>query len=164
MFREDNTGFVNFPYTTNKLTAIDSGCTLVYIVAFETDKEHTNLGNVSLFSPGVFVADDMIARPPIELDSVDLENLIESNVDQNNYDSMYFPNLESAEPLKRQMSINLISSVCVGWSNQTYEYKDEIRFWNATFKDLTYEGRNLYYALKKLHNSKEVRILTFYTN
>ena len=77
---------------------------------------------------------------------------------------MYFPNFDSTEFWKKQMSINLISVVCVGWSNQSFEYRNDIKFWNATFRDLTPEGKNLYYSIKKLHNNKEVRILTFNTN
>ena len=33
--------------------------------------------------------------------------------------------------------------------------------WICTFRDLTNEGQKLYYSIKKLHNNKEVRILTF---
>jgi len=33
--------------------------------------------------------------------------------------------------------------------------------WKATYRDLTEEGKKLYYSMKKLHNNKEVRILTF---
>ena len=32
MFNEDNTGFIDFPFTDNKLVAIDAGTTMVYIV------------------------------------------------------------------------------------------------------------------------------------
>ena len=33
--------------------------------------------------------------------------------------------------------------------------------WTASFDSLTNEGKKLYYSLRKLHNNKEVRILTF---
>ena len=166
MFKEDNTGFINFPITNNEIVAIDSGKTLVYIVAFDIKKKyrHTKLENINLFSPGIFVSDDVIARPHVNLETISLENLIEEQKQQDKYDSMYFPNSLSDEFWRKQMSIDFISSVCVGWSNQTFEYRDDIKFWNATFKDLTNNGKNLYYSLKKLHNSKEVRILTFNTN
>ena len=49
----------------------------------------------------------------------------------------------------------------MGWSEFSYELKDNIGFWSASFRDLTNEGRKLYYSIKKLHNNKEVRILTF---
>ena len=163
MINEDNTGFINFPFTDKKLVTIDTGSTLVYIVVFDPNKE-SNLENINLFLPGIFVSDDVVSRPLVDKEFFDLENLIEDNTEQNNYDAMYFPNIVSDEFWKRQMSINFISTVCVGWSNQTYEYRNEIKFWNASFKDLTNEGRNLYYGLKKLHNNKEVRILTFNTN
>jgi hypothetical protein len=59
------------------------------------------------------------------------------------------------------MSIPLTTSICMGWSEFSYELKDNIGFWSASFRDLTNEGKKLYYSIKKLHNNKEVRILTF---
>jgi hypothetical protein len=49
---------------------------------------------------------------------------------------------------------DLITSICIGWYEGIYVN------WFATFKNLTFEGRKLYYSIKKLHNNKEVRILT----
>lgn len=167
MFIEDNSGFINFPTTSSRIVSVDSGKTLVYIVCFdpcEYSEEVSRMDNINLFSPGVFVSDDVIARPDHRYDIKSLDSLVETTTEQNMYDSMYFPNFEDLETWKKQMSINLISAICIGWSNTTFEYRDDIRFWNATFKDLTYEGRNLYYSLKKLHNNKELRILTFSTN
>ena len=167
MFKEDNTGFINFPNTNNEIVAVDTGKTLVYLVCFEAhpkEGDTSRFDNINIFLPGIFVSDDVVARPAVNLDAVDLDSLIDDNNEQTNYDLMYFPNAESNDAWKRQMSINLISSVCIGWSNQTFEYRNNIKFWNATFKDLTHEGRNLYYSIKKLHNNKEVRILTFTTN
>jgi hypothetical protein len=167
MFKEDNSGFINFPATSSHIVAVDSGKTLVYLVCFdpcEYGEDVSRMDNINLFSPGVFVSDDVTARPVHSASIKSLDSLVESTTEQNMYDSMYFPNFESIESWKRQMSINLISAVCIGWCNYTYEYRNDIRFWNATFKDLTYEGRNLYYSMKKLHNNKELRILTFSTN
>jgi hypothetical protein len=66
---------------------------------------------------------------------------------------MYFP--------KGSKSIPFTTAICLGWSDYSYEIKDNIGNWTASFRDLTYEGRKLYYSIKKLHNNKEVRILTF---
>jgi len=166
MFREDNTGFINFPASGNEIVIVDSGKTLVYIVCFDILKKykHTKLENINLFSPGIFVSDDVVARPSENMDSVTFENLIENQKQQENYDAMYFPNNTGDEFWRKQMSIDFISAICVGWANMTYEYRNDIKFWNASFRDLTHEGKNLYYGMKKLHNSKEVRILTFNTN
>jgi hypothetical protein len=167
MFNEDNSGFINFPMEHPKIASIDSGKTLVYIVVYDPYKRKvrdSKMENINLFSPGVFVSDDVIARPPIHTDEGSLDELIDAHKEQNTYDSMYFPNFSSDVEWKRQMSINLVSSICVGWSNYSFEFRNDIRFWNATFKDLTNEGKNLYYSIKKLHNNKEVRILTFSTN
>lgn len=158
LLNEDNSGFVNFPTDDMLYLKADSGKTLVYIVAFEVDQNKSaELSSVNLYQPGTFVADDVIFRPKYEPD----KNIIFKNKEQDFYDSLYFPNLKSNNEFKKLMSINLISCVCVGWSDWSWEYKNEIKFWNATFDDLTHEGRKLYYSIRKLHNNKEVRILTF---
>lgn len=152
MFSEDNNGFINFPHDTK--ATIEAGKTLVYIVAFDYFRKN-KLANVNLISPGIFISDDMISRPAIQPKDKTLDSFIDAHKPQDIYDSMYFPSTE--EELKK--SINLITCICVGWCNNTFEY--ETGNWNATFKDLTEEGKNLYYSIKKLHNNKEVRILTF---
>jgi len=167
MFQEDNSGYIFFPNGNHKITSIDTGKTLVYLVVFDPIKKKikdSKLENVNLFSPGVFVSDDVMARPPIKIQDDSLDGFIESHKEQQEYDALYFPHFESEEDLKRQMSINLVSAICIGWSNYSFEYRHSIRYWNASFRDLTPEGRNLYYSIKKLHNNKEVRILTFSTN
>jgi len=166
MFNEDNTGFINFPLNSPKIATVETGKTLVYIVAFDIYKRNSDskMANVNLFAPGIFVSDDVIARPPIDIESKSLDSFIDAHKAQDNYDSMYFPNFNSEEEWKKQMSIDLISSICIGWCNYSFEHRDDIKFWNATFRDLTPEGKNLYYSIKKLHNNKEVRIITFNTN
>ena len=59
-----------------------------------------------------------------------------------------------------EKSIPLTSCVCVGWSSFTFEFIDGYP-WSASFDTLTNEGKKLYYSLRKLHNNKEIRILTF---
>ena len=162
--REDNTGFVNFPRPTNQhIVKLDTGKTFVYIVAFDpqdvTNKAY-ELSNTHLLMPGSFVCDDMTQRPPIKNMQISIDDLIENQVDNDQYDSMYFPNIKK-EGTERLSSIPFVSCVCVGWSEYTYELKDKIGFWFASFRDLTDGGRKLYYSMKKLHNTKEVRILTF---
>jgi hypothetical protein len=167
MFQEDNSGYIDFPIDNPKINSIDTGKTLVYLVVFDPIKrkyKDSKMENINLFSPGVFVSDDVMTRPPIKLNNTTLDSLIESDKEQQEYDSLYFPHFESKEELKRQMSINLVTAICIGWSNFSFELKNSIRFWNASFCNLTPEGRNLYYSIKKLHNNKEVRILTFSTN
>ena len=64
----------------------------------------------------------------------------------------YFPN--------KELSIPFTTSILVGWFDQTIETKNGDQ-WYANFRDLTNEGQKLYYSIKKLHNNKEIRILTF---
>jgi hypothetical protein len=119
------------------------------------------MSNINISQPGIFVSDDMLTRPSPIKNSDTPDDVVRRNKEQDFYDSLYFPNRSSLEDWRRSSSIDLISSVCLGWSNFTYEYNSEIRFWNATFRDLTNEGRKLYYSFRKLHNNKEIRILTF---
>lgn len=163
MMREDNTGFINFPRQNNKhIVKLDTGKTFVYIIAFDpqdlTDTPY-ELSHNHLFMPGSFVADDMMQRPPLKSD-ITIDDLIENQVDNDKYDSVYFPHFKK-EGIEKLMSIPIVSCVCVGWSDHTFELKDHIGFWFASFRDLSDAGRKLYYSMKKLHNTKEVRILTF---
>lgn len=162
MFREDNNGFINFPIGSDDITTVDYGKTLVYLVAFETWNKNNDEGKSMmsynhLFLPGVFVSDDMHDRPSYDGSEI---NIVNNQQEQESYDKMYFPNLKTSDIL-RNISIPLISSICVGWSDHTYEFNSKIEFWRAGFNDLTNEGKNLYYCMKKLHNNKEVRMLTF---
>ena len=83
--------------------------------------------------------------------------MVEKQLDNNEFESRYFPNTDGDV----QSSIPLTTCICMGWSDYTFDVKDDLGFWNASFRDLTNEGRKLYYSIKKLHNNKEVRILTF---
>ena len=161
MYNEDNSGFVVFPIPGREITRIDSGKTLVYIVAFEVSQEGDSMSNINIFQPGIFVSDDLTTRPSVNRTSDSISEVIKTNQEQDFYDSLYFPKRSSIEDWKRNMSVDLISVVCLGWSNFTYEHNSEIKFWNAGFKDLTNEGKKLYYSMRKLHNNKEIRILTF---
>ena len=164
MLREDNTGCVNFPSQNNQhIVKMDTGKTFVYIVAFDPqDMGDTpyELSNIHLFMPGSFVGDDMMQRPQVKSMKMSIDELIEDQKSNDEYDSMYFPSF-SKEGVEKIMSISMMSCVCIGWSEYTYELKNNIGFWFASFRDLTNEGRKLYYSMKKLHNTKEVRILTF---
>ena len=160
MFVEDSNGFVNFPYLNNvHIEGSDIGKTMVYIVAFEPRKID-GLSNTILFSPGSFASDDVSMRPEIKSED-SLDKLVDIQRINDEYDRFYFPNIDSEDELLRLESIELISCVCVGWANYTYEYRRKNQTWVATFRDLTPEGQRLYYSLKKLHNNKEIRILTF---
>ncbi len=151
MFTEDNSGFVFFPYG-NRMNINAEQKTLVYLVAFDF-KQDSALSNINLLLPGDFVSDDVIDRTLSE-------DVQRNNKLQNEYDNFYFPNLQSKEDLNRLTSIPFVSSICIGWSNDSYEFQDGYS-WKATYRDLTEEGKKLYYSMKKLHNNKEVRILTF---
>jgi hypothetical protein len=159
MFKEDNSGFVLFPHQNNKIViGKDVGKTMVYLVAFERYKK--DLSNITIDMPGLFLSDDVVNRPEVDYNS-SIDSMIDNQKMNDDYDMIYFPDINSEDDLKKSKSIKLISSICIGWDNKTYEFSRENKFWFATFRDLTNEGRRLYYSIKKLHNNKEVRILTF---
>ena len=160
-FTEDNNGFVNFPNLSSHLSeAKDIGKTMVYIVVFEPVKRNDDLSNIILFSKGIFVSDDVNLRSEIKSDD-SLDDIIDIHRINEEYDRLFFPNIDSLDELLKSKSIDLISCVCIGWSNYTYEYRRKNKMWVANFRNLTQDGQRLYYSLKKLHSNKEVRILTF---
>ena len=133
MHREDNNGFINFPlsqYIDRK-----PGKTHVYLIAF-TNGGH-DLSNVSIDLPGNIIISD------ISGEVIDTNGEIQGN---------HLVNGKSSVPL--------LTSICVGWKNEVNVLKADDTFWSAGFRDLSSEGRKLYYSIKKLHNNKEVRILT----
>ncbi len=163
MRNEDNSGFVHFPTSSKIFTRLDTGKTLVYISIFDISdlsNKPYQLSNIHLFMPGSFVSDDVIQRPIVK-SQMTIDDLIEDQISNDQYDKIYFPNFSGKEEMRKIMSIPMTSCICVGWSDFTFELKEDIGFWNATFRDLSNEGRKLYYSMKKLHNTKEVRILTF---
>ena len=166
MLKEDNEGFVRFPNSNRHISKLDCGKSMVYIVAFDVRDamgQKYALSNLQLEMPGTFVSDDVNRRPVVakQFTIDELDELIYQQVKDDEYDSLYFPNLIGQDTIKKILSIPLTTSICVGWSDFSYETRNEIGFWNATFDDLTNEGKKLYYSIRKLHNNKEIRILTF---
>ncbi len=152
---ENDTGYINFPNQKN-IDKID-GSTLVYLIIF--DVTPTPIANINLFKPGMFISDDVLSRTYIKNINT-LEDVISHNTQNDWYEKIYFPNTKLND-WKKMMSFDLISCICIGWSNYTYEYNDQVKFWHANFNNLTTEGKKLYYLIKKLHNNKECRIMTF---
>lgn len=151
MLKEDNSGFINFPIQNSVVSRLD-GKTLIYLAVFDiSDMSNTPyiLSNLSISKPGFFVSDDINSRQS----SKSLDELIENNIKDDEVNNMYFPKSEN-------ISIPMTSCICIGWSDFTFNI-NKVGMWIASFRDLTNEGKKLYYSIKKLHNNKEVRILTF---
>jgi hypothetical protein len=111
--------------------------------------------------PGTLVSDDVSFRIRKKNIQMSVDDLITDNIKDEEYSNHYFPNKSSKDEVKRLMSIPITTCICMGWSDFSYELKEDLGLWNASFRDLSNEGRKLYYSIKKLHNNKEVRILTF---
>jgi len=151
MLREDNSGFVTFPIEGKYFSRTD-GKTFIYLVAFDSEdflNKGYDLSNVNLNLRGNFVSDDISMKS-----RKDFENSLLDT-------GRYFPNTLTKNKEDFVSSIPLTACICIGWDVSTYDFKKEDVPWCATFRDLSSEGRRLYYSLKKLHNTKEVRILTF---
>lgn len=165
MLREDNSGFVNFPLPGKAFNRLETGKTFVYLVAFDSEDVTNNayeLSNLRLLLSGTFISDDISMRARTKTSGkMSIDELIKNKLKDDEYDNLYFPNSGDKDDLKKLMSIPLTTCICMGWSEFTFEIKDDLGFWNASFRDLSNEGRKLYYSIKKLHNNKEVRILTF---
>lgn len=164
MLREDNSGFVSFPIEGKMINRLETGKTFVYLVAYAAEDVTNNayeLSNLRLVQPGDFVSDDISSRMRPKIGKMSIDDLIKNKIKDDEYDNLYFPNSKSKNALKKMLSIPMTTCICMGWSEFTFEIKDDLGFWNASFRDLSNEGRKLYYSIKKLHNNKEVRILTF---
>jgi hypothetical protein len=112
------------------------------------------LSNCKLNLQGTLVSDDVTFRKRFTHNTLD--ELVEEQLDNNEFEIRYFPNVDD----EIQSSIPLTTCICLGWSENSYQFKNSAD-WVCTFRDLTNEGQKLYYSIKKLHNNKEVRILTF---
>jgi hypothetical protein len=157
MLREDNTGFVNFPMPGKLIDRIDGDKTFIYLVAFDVQDLANKpylLSNCRLNLHGNLVSDDVSIRKNFQ--TITIDELISGQIDNNEFEMRYFPN----SVLDIQQSIPLTTFICLGWNENSYEFKDGVQ-WVCSFRDLTHEGQKLYYSIKKLHNNKEVRILTF---
>lgn len=156
---EDNSGFVHFPIAGKIIDRIDGVKTFIYLVSFETlDLTNTPyiLSNCRLNLQGNLVSDDVSVRRKNFQPGLSIEQIVEDQIENNDFEKRYFPNqIEDT-----QQSIPLTSVICLGWNENSFEFKDGSQ-WVCTFRDLTNEGQKLYYSIKKLHNNKEVRILTF---
>jgi len=166
MLREDNNGFVHFPIP-GKMIDVKNGKTFVYIVAFDAEDVTNNaytLSNLRLVRPSGVVSDDVSPRVKNNrVLNMSVDELIKSNLKEQEFENIYFPNTDNEDDFKSLLSIPMTTCICIGWSENIYEIKEDLGFWSASFRDLTNEGRKLYYSIKKLHNNKEVRMLTFNT-
>ncbi len=154
-----DSGFVKFPLNSLSVNRIESGRTLIYICAFDilnAKDRWSKTANIQLKQVGTFVSDDVMSRPFSKNPNInDVDEILDLEKQYQQYDRLYFPNDGKDE------SIPMQASICIGWIESTFENKTDSIFWYATFKDLTKNGKELYFLLKKLHHNKEVRILTF---
>jgi hypothetical protein len=76
--------------------------------------------------PGSFVSDDIMQRPKLNDYQITIDQLIEDQVRNDEYDSHYFPNFREKDNFRKIMSIPLTTSICLGWNEFSFETKDII--------------------------------------
>jgi len=140
------TGFVNYPTPYSKnIKRLDTGKTYVYLVAIDFASDV--FSKLKLKTGGSFVGDDVSPKRHIDTSQISIEELVDI--------------MKTEENFEININDNFISSVLLGWSNYSYQINNDIQPWICSFRELTNEGKKLYYSFKKLHNDKEVRLLTF---
>jgi hypothetical protein len=146
----DNCGFVSFPQSISVINPVDCGKTSIYLVAFQE-----GISSLQLEKTGNFCGDDIVSRQ----NRISLHSKIDDIVK----DAQISEELEDLEDFyfKDGNIFPVISSVLIGWSKFSWIYTDRLNPWCASFRDLSTEGRKLYYSFKKLHNNSDIRLLTF---
>lgn len=144
----DITGFVNFPnpYSRN-IKQLQTGKTLIYLVAF--DPVNKDLSKISLNIEGKFIGDDITPKAHIDTSKLQAHQVVNILKNEN-------PTFES-----KIDNIPLVSCLLLGWSNFTWGVNNDVTPWICSFRELTEEGKKLYYSFKKLNYDKDIRILTF---
>ncbi len=140
------TGFVNYPRHSENIKRVDTGKTFVYLIAIDYDSGEFSKLNLDI--RGDYVGDDVTPRRHIDTTKLSVDEIVSVMRYENGDDDPF----EGLKPL--------ISSVLIGWSSYSYQINDDIQPWICSFRELTTEGRKLYYSFKKLHNEKEVRLIT----
>jgi hypothetical protein len=138
-----DTGFVFFP--RENIRVLDTGKTFVYLVAIDCENIK-DFSTVSVHNDGVYCGND-VSNVHMSTETISLDDTIEIIT----FDK---------EDKNESKASGLISSVLLGWSPESYYYNG-INPWICGFNNLTEHGRRLYFSLKKLHNDKEIKILTF---
>lgn len=146
MMNEFDTGFINFPNPYSKnIKTVNTGKTFIYLVAI--DFESDQLSKVILDTGGEFVSDDVSPRRHVDTSRLSVNDLVNLMQSENN--------------LNINTNKQFVSSILLGWSNFSYQVVNDIQPWICSFRELTEEGKKLYYSFKKLNYDKEIRILTF---
>jgi hypothetical protein len=142
----DITGFVNFPnpYSRN-IKRLDTGKTFIYLVA--VDFEGNVLSKVSMNIDGDYVGDDITPKSHFDTSKFSVNDVVKI--------------MRSESNLEINTNVQFVSSILLGWSNFTYSVNNDIQPWVCSFRELTEEGKKLYYSFKKLNYDKDIRILTF---
>ena len=142
----DITGFVNFPNLYSKnIKPIDTGKTFIYLAAIDFNSEEFSKQKISI--NGNYCGDDVSPKKQLNTSKLSIDQIISE------MKSEKVPEINIENPV--------VSLILIGWSKFSYQYNTDIQTWICTFRELTNEGKKIYYSIKKLHYDKEVRILTF---
>ena len=114
------TGFTNFPNPYSKnIKRVETGKTYVYLVAIDFESEI--FSKLKLQTNGNYVGDDVSPKKHIDTSEFSVEEIIDIMKIEENFEI----NLQK----------NFISSVLVGWSNYSYQIRNDIQPWVCSFRE-----------------------------
>lgn len=131
-----------------------------YDILYSTEPVFT-IANTHLNLYGFYlVGDDMLTKSPITDDKGDIDTFIQSGLEDNMYNSLYFPELLNPQMMPEWVqSIPLMSSTILGNYKEVF-LKDNGDLYKFDYFDLNRNGKKLYNQLYEIYPDKEIRILT----
>lgn len=143
----DITGFVNFPNPHSKnIKQVDNGKTFIYLIAIDFNSNEFSKQILNL--EGNYCGDDVTPKNTVNTLQLQINDIVDKMKNDANFEVI-------------NTKEKMVSSILLGWSRFSYQYNSDIQPWVCTFRELTNEGKKLYYSFKKLNYDKEVRMLTF---
>jgi len=139
------------------------GVTYVQLVCYDVlySKEPVfTIANTHMNLYGFYlVGDDLLKKGRIS-DDASLDELVQNGLEDNMYNSLYFPELLNQDMMPEWIqSIPLLSSMIIGNYKEVFLNKDNTLY-KFDYFDLNREGKKLYNQLYEIYPEKEIRILT----
>lgn len=148
-----------------KLKGIKSkpGVTYVQLVCFDilfSDKPVFTIANTHVNLYGFYLVGDDIMSKPESKDKTSLDALVNMGLDDNLYNSLYFPELMNPDMMPEWVqSIPMLGSLILANEKQVYlDNRGEL--YKFDYFDLNRQGKKIYNDFYSIYPDKEIRILT----